>query len=161
MRLLTIDIIDDQNLLDRFSKNIKHKRKIITTLKSICRRILSDANIYFGRLNIAVTDNKTMQKYNVDFLGHDYATDVISFQVDYKESRKKTGEVKKYLEGDVLVCADVAIERAIEFTWSPLEEFFLYAIHGTLHLAGYDDKNKNSRKIMRQKESEYLINIPK
>ncbi|MDR1053426.1 MAG: rRNA maturation RNase YbeY [Planctomycetaceae bacterium] len=160
MKLLTIDLIDSQKLLDRFGKNIKHKQRIIATLKSICKRILNDADIRFGHLNIAIVDGKTMRKYNVEFLGHDYVTDVISFQVDYKEENCKNGKTKKYIEGDILVCADMAFERASEFKWSPLEELFLYTIHGTLHLAGYDDKNKNAKKRMQKKESEY-INITK
>jgi probable rRNA maturation factor len=157
MQSLIVDVIDDQNLLCRFSKNVKHKQKIIRELKTICGRILNDANICFGHLNIAIVDGEAMHKYNIQFLGHDYVTDVISFQVDYKETGKKN--VQKYLEGDILVCADVAIDRAKEFGWSSLEEFFLYAIHGTLHLAGYDDKKATAKKIMQKKESEYINEI--
>ncbi|MDR1290235.1 MAG: rRNA maturation RNase YbeY [Planctomycetaceae bacterium] len=160
MKLLTIDIIDSQKLLDRFGGDIKYKRQIIATLKSICKQILDDADIRFGYLNIAIVDGTTMRKYNVEFLGHDYVTDVISFPVDYKEENYKNGQTKKYIEGDILVCADMAFERASEFNWSPLEELFLYTIHGTLHLAGYDDKNKNAKKRMKKKETEY-INITK
>ncbi|MDR2345130.1 MAG: rRNA maturation RNase YbeY [Planctomycetaceae bacterium] len=160
MQLLSIDIIDDQNLLDRFAyKKASNRQTIITSLELICRRILNDAEIYFGQINIVIVDSQTMQKYNTEFLGHDYVTDVISFPIDYKESYGKNGIVKKNLEADILICTDMAFERAKEFMWSPLEEFFLYAIHGTLHLAGYDDKDEISKKIMQQKESEYSLNV--
>ncbi|MDR2641154.1 MAG: rRNA maturation RNase YbeY [Planctomycetaceae bacterium] len=155
MQSFTVNVIDEQNLLCLFSKNAKHKQKITITLKTICHQILDDANISCGHLNIAIVNGETMLKYNAKFLGHDYVTDVISFQVDYKETNKN-GNVQKYLEGDIIVCADTAIERANEFNWSPLEEFFLYAIHGSLHLVGYDDKKTNSKKTMRKKESEYI-----
>ncbi|MDR1477442.1 MAG: rRNA maturation RNase YbeY [Planctomycetaceae bacterium] len=160
MKLLTIDVIDEQELLVRFGNGARCRKEIVTILKLIGRRVLGDVGICFGHLNIAVVDGVKMQEYNVEFLGHDYVTDVISFMVDYKEEIDKNGEVKKYIEGDILVCVDVAFERASEFEWSPLEEFFLYAIHGTLHLAGYDDKNKNAKIKMQKKESEY-INILK
>jgi probable rRNA maturation factor len=160
MRSLVVNIIDEQNLLIRFSRNKQHKRKIISALKSICRRILCDADICFGGINVVIVGGAEIRVYNAGFLGHDYVTDVISFLVDYKECGSNNGNVKKYLEGDILVCADAAIERADEFGWSPLEELFLYAIHGVLHLAGYDDKKITAKKRMQKKESEY-INIIK
>ncbi|MDR2170977.1 MAG: rRNA maturation RNase YbeY [Planctomycetaceae bacterium] len=158
MKSLTVNIIDDQKLLIRFGDGAKCKQKIIAILKSICKRILFDVGINCGRLNIVIVGGVVMRGYNVEFLGHDYVTDVISFVIDYDESCEG-GVIRRYLEGDILACVDVAFERAAEFGWSPLEEFCLYAIHGALHLAGYDDKNKTAKKIMKKKENEYIKKI--
>jgi probable rRNA maturation factor len=160
MRSLVVEVIDEQNLLCCFSEYVKCRKRIVAELKEICCRILSDVDICFGHLNVAIVGGVAMREYNIRFLGHDYVTDVISFRIDYKETCEGD-KVCRYLEGDIVVCAEVAIERSSEFGWSALEEFFLYVIHGTLHLAGYDDKKNAAKKIMQKKESEYINKIKK
>jgi len=118
-------------------------------IRSVCERILADAQIVTGRLGIVIVDNETIHNLNNDFLHHDYPTDVISFQV---ESEPENG----YLEGEVIVSAEMASDRAPEFGWSVKEELILYVIHGLLHLVGFDDQTTKDCKIIREKERYYL-----
>ncbi|MCL2304342.1 MAG: rRNA maturation RNase YbeY [Planctomycetaceae bacterium] len=118
-------------------------------IRSVCEKILADAGIVSGRLGVVVVDNETIYNLNRDFLQHDYPTDVISFQT---ESEPENG----YLEGEVIVSAEMAQNRAPEFGWSVKEELILYVIHGLLHLVGFDDMTAEDSKIMREKERYYL-----
>ncbi len=92
-------------------------------------------------------DNAEIHRVNRQFLEHDFATDVISFSL---------GEPDGPLEGDLMVSAEMAVEQAARYGWSPLEELLLYVIHGTLHLVGYDDLTEEDRAVMRRQESHYL-----
>jgi len=118
-------------------------------IRNVCEKILADAGITSGRLGIVIVDNETIHNLNKDFLQHDYPTDVISFQV---ESEPENG----YLEGEVIVSAEMALSRAPEFSWSVKEELILYVIHGLLHLVGFDDGTAEECKIIREKERYYL-----
>lgn len=116
-------------------------------IKKACRQIMADADFHKGRLEILLTNNERIHQLNRQFLEHDYATDVISFEM----SRKRGN-----LEGCVAVSAEMANERCEEFHWSASEELTLYIIHGTLHLVGYDDHAPDDEEEMREMESHYL-----
>ena len=118
-------------------------------IRLVCEKILEDAAIVSGRIGIVIVDNDTIHNLNRDFLQHDYPTDVISFQVE-------SDSEKGHLEGEVIVSAEMALERAPEFKWSVKEELILYIIHGLLHLVGYDDLTPKDREMIREKESFYL-----
>ena len=118
-------------------------------IRLVCEKILADAAIVSGRIGIVIVDNDTIHSLNKDFLHHDYPTDVISFQVEPDLE-------KGYLEGEVIVSAEMALERAPEFKWSVKEELILYIIHGLLHLVGYDDLTPLDREKIREKERFYL-----
>ena len=116
-------------------------------IKKVCRQILTDAGFSKGRLEILMADNERIHQMNRQFLEHDYATDVISFEM----SRKRGN-----LEGCIAVSAEMATERCEEYRWSAVEELTLYIIHGTLHLVGYDDEDPDDEEEMREQETHYL-----
>ena len=127
-------------------------------VRTVCERILDDCGIQHGRINVVLVDGDTIRQYNRDFLQHDYPTDTISFPI---EDRRSEG----HLEGEVLVCTEIAKDRAKEFGWTAEEELLLYVVHGMLHLTGFDDATLEQRTIMQEKEREYLstlgIQMPK
>ena len=121
-------------------------------VRTICERILDDYGIRSGKMNVVLMDSDTIQQYNRDFLQHDYPTDTISFPL---EDRRSEG----HLEGEVLVCTDIARERAKEFGWTAEEELLLYVIHGLLHLTGFSDTTPEQQAVMQDKEREYLATL--
>ncbi|MDR2754269.1 MAG: rRNA maturation RNase YbeY [Planctomycetaceae bacterium] len=143
-----IEVLDEQEYLVVDTEKIR----------TICEKILDDFNIQNGKLGVILVNNDTIQQYNRDFLKHDYPTDVISFPI---VDRRYEG----HLEAEILVCTQVALNRAGEFGWLPEEELLLYVIHGVLHLVGFDDKTPENQSVMQQKECEYLtqlgITVPK
>jgi probable rRNA maturation factor len=110
-------------------------------------QILADEKIRRGSVSIAVVDNAAIRQLNRHHLDHDYATDVLSFVFEHQGDR---------LDGEIVLNAEIAIERAPEFGFSPTEELTLYLIHGTLHLVGYDDHSDAERKRMQRRQEHYL-----
>lgn len=120
--------------------------------QSICETlgaIISDAGFKNGLLSIAIVDDPTIHKLNVQYLDHDYETDVLSFVLTADESRS-------WLEGEVIASYDTARRVAAELGWEVMDELLLYLIHGTLHLIGMDDKTDELRAAMRAAETKYL-----
>jgi len=121
-------------------------------VRVVCERILADGKIISGRINVVLVNSDTIQQYNRDFLQHDYPTDTISFPIDDRQS-------EGHLEGEVLVCTEVAKERSEEFGWTAEEESLLYVVHGMLHLIGFEDALPEQQEVMQEKERYYLAAI--
>ena len=116
-------------------------------LRRAVRAILGEAAIGEALVSVAVVDDGTIRELNRRYLGHDEATDVLSFVLE------ETGD---RLEGEIVVSADTAAETAPRFGWSAEDELLLYVIHGMLHLVGYDDTTPRKRAMMRKRERKYL-----
>ncbi|MDA1049245.1 MAG: rRNA maturation RNase YbeY [Planctomycetota bacterium] len=116
-------------------------------LQAAVRRVLDGESIEEADVSVAIVDDATIHVLNRKYLQHDYATDVLSFLLS------SSGDL---LEGEIIVSADTAAREAIRFRSSLLDELLLYLIHGTLHLAGYDDASDSERATMRVKERQYL-----
>lgn len=92
-----------------------------------------------------VSDEKILE-VNREYLGHDYYTDIITF--DYDE-----GDV---INGDMVISLDTVRTNAEQFGKSYDEELHRVIIHGILHLCGIDDKKPGEREIMEQAENKAL-----
>ncbi len=117
------------------------RQKIIITLE----QLLFDEKVEEATVNIIVMDNEGIQKINNKYLEHDYPTDVISFKME-----------EDVFEAEVYISIEMAMSNAAEYKSSWREELVRYAIHGILHLLGYDDSTDESVAIMRKKEKKYL-----
>lgn len=135
---IIVDIVNRQERLPVQSERIEF----------VLKQILFDAGFKSGRLEVVLVDDPTIHELNVQYLGHDYATDVLSFEMDRDDEQAM-------LEGNIIVSTDTAAERAAEFKTTPTEELFLYMVHGTLHLVGYDDHTKEDAPAMRAAEKKY------
>lgn len=112
-------------------------------LSRAVRIILEEAGIVAARVSLAVVDDPTMAQLNEQYLNHEGPTDVLSFLLEREGDR---------LEGEVILGAPVAKREAKRYGWPAENELLLYAIHGTLHLVGYDDHTPEQRAEMRQHE---------
>ena len=83
---------------------------------------------------------------NIEFLQHDYYTDIITF--DYSTKRK--------ISGDLFISLDTVKSNAELFGKDYDEEFMRVVIHGVLHLCGINDKGEGEREIMEQHENDAL-----
>jgi probable rRNA maturation factor len=119
----------------------------IDRLTRAVEMVLSDEGVEAAAINVAIVDDPTIHDLNRRFLDHDEPTDVLSFVLDDDAGR---------LEGDVIASADTAIRTAAHLQWPAADELLLYAIHGTLHLVGYDDLDSESRREMRERERHCL-----
>ena len=110
-----------------------------------------------AQVSVFLTGNKEIRRINKRHLGHDYATDVISF---WMENEYLAESESKYL-GDLAVSVEMAKNTAKELKISFKEELARYLVHGTLHLLGYDDKKPKDRKKMHTKQENILTRITK
>lgn len=82
-----------------------------------------------GEVNVLLTSSGAMRGLNRSFRGLDKPTDVLSFPAI-------AGTPK--LAGDIAISADIAAANARRYGHSPAQEVKILALHGILHLAGYD-----------------------
>lgn len=85
---------------------------------------------------------------NVAFLGHDYFTDIITF--DYSE----LGE--GFVAGDIFIDVETVADNARLYGATRREEMLRVVVHGLLHLCGQKDKTPRAEKQMHRKEDKYL-----
>jgi probable rRNA maturation factor len=104
-----------------------------------------------GTLAVALVSDREIRRVHREFLGDDSVTDVISFRLDEDAPCGHDAVL-----GDVVVSVDTAIREALQRQVSPAEEAALYAIHGTLHVVGYEDGEPRERRRMRRAEAKYL-----
>ena len=99
-----------------------------------------------GDVTLVFCSDDYLLEMNKEHLDHDYYTDIITF--DNSDSNR--------VEGDVFISIDRVTENAKEFQVPVHNEFARVAIHGLLHLLGYNDKTDKQIRIMREKENAYL-----
>ena len=104
-------------------------------------------------LNIILLGRQAMTALNQDFLGHEGATDVITFDLR-PESGTPAGAGDAIAE--IYVCPEVAIAAAARLGLPASRELVLYIVHGMLHLAGYDDLVPADAAKMRKAEARVL-----
>ena len=150
---LALDITDQQSLLA-----VDHDR-----LRAALARVLTAERIVSAEISLALVDDAEIQRVNREFLGHDYATDVISFvlndeasPLDEKRSSRVAESAPPHLEGELIVSTETALREAAAHGWTPADELLLYVVHGLLHLCGYDDLTDEARPVMRAREREVL-----
>lgn len=136
LNLHTIDITN-ASLVKGIRKSILYKA-VLRTLEGEC---IDNADVSV----ILVNDDEILE-LNTKYLHHNYTTDVITFPLD---------EGKK-VEGEIYISVDTAREQAKEYLVTFINELTRLAIHGTLHLVGYDDATKKERLQMHELENKYL-----
>ena len=99
-----------------------------------------------GEVGYMFVDDEKILEVNREYLGHDYYTDIITF--DYDE-----GDV---LNGDLVISLDTVRTNAEQFGKSYEEELHRVIIHGILHLCGLNDKGPGEREIMEEAENRAL-----
>ncbi len=139
----------EDELLVEFGAEVEHPLDL-ERLRRVVTRICVDHGISVGHLSFTVLGDERIHALNRETLGHDYPTDVISF--DYVEPERRSTRV----EGEVVVNADYAAREAPEHGHGPAEELLLYCIHGTLHVLGYDDDEPDAAATMAELQERYL-----
>lgn len=99
-------------------------------------------------LSLLLTDDAEIRQLNKTYRKLDQATDVLSFPQD-EEAVNESG---KTLLGDVVISVETAARQAEEHHLSFNEELILLAIHGILHLLGYDhERSPQDARVMKDK----------
>lgn len=100
-------------------------------------------------VSVVLTDDAGIRALNRAYRQEDRATDVLAFPQPGSPERPQP-------LGDVVISVERAVEQAREAGWSLEEELELLAVHGTLHLLGYEDEDAAARARMEQRQEEIL-----
>lgn len=103
-----------------------------------------------GEINYIFCSSEYHRQMNRDFIGHDYFTDVITFE----EREGRVGE--GIVSGEVYIDVDTVTDNAHIYNVLPVNEMRRVIIHGALHLCGHRDKAPSAERKMRQMENRYL-----
>jgi len=110
------------------------------------RRVAATYGKKIGEVGYLFCDDEHILEVNREYLGHDYYTDIITF--DYDE-----GNV---VNGDLVISLDTVRTNAELFKKEYDEELHRVIIHGILHLCGLNDKGPGERELMEAAENAAL-----
>jgi probable rRNA maturation factor len=132
-------------------------------LTEVVRTTLEAEQVESAEISVAVVDNEEIHALNRQYLAHDYETDVLSFLLESSPGPESTAPpaprgraAGATLSGEIIMSAEMALQLAGEYHWSPQDELVLYLVHGLLHLCGYDDLTPPERELMRARERDVL-----
>lgn len=118
------------------------ERKVTRWIKSVA----ADYGFSVGQINYIFCSDERELAVNREFLGHDYYTDVITF--DYSTA--------SVLNGDIFISLDTVRSNAEMVGCSFDAELLRILIHGVLHLTGQGDKTPETKAQMTEKEEKAL-----
>ena len=141
--------------------------------KFAIKHLLEGALKYLGQpssqleMSLSIVSPDEIQSLNNSFRGVDSVTDVLSFPTIDNPERKVlditqfsadviNSDTHKLNLGDVIICKERAIEQANEYGHSVKREMSFLALHGLLHLLGYDHVDGADEEQMTRLQSEIL-----
>ncbi len=123
------------------------------------------AGVKVVTISMTLCGKTKIRRLNREYRHKDYATDVLSFPI-YENLRPDRKVLEKNLPqvelGDLIICKDVALKQAKEFKITYEQEVIHLAVHGFLHLLGFDHEiSTKEEKIMEENESKLVGKIYK
>lgn len=108
-------------------------------------------------VDITLVDDTAIHELNRTYRGIDRPTDVLSFALDEGEEEPEVDDDEiEHLLGDVIISAPTAVRQGEEYGHGLEREMTYLAVHGMLHLLGYDHMEEKDKLIMRKREEEVL-----
>jgi probable rRNA maturation factor len=112
-----------------------------------------------AEVSLILADDACIKQLNSDYRGIDQPTDVLSFALDEDPADLPiigTPEEFPDLLGDIYVSVERAFEQAERYGHSPQREIAYLAVHGLLHLLGFDHQDPAATAAMRSAEEQIL-----
>lgn len=132
------------NKISGYNKSFKDIKRILKYLSKEMNQQLS--------VSIHICDSKEIRKLNKEHRDKDSSTDVLSFPHNEFEG-------KHLYIGDIFINKDIIVKQAKEIESDPITELTFLAMHGLLHLIGYDHINNELEEEMTAKQREIFINL--
>ncbi len=149
---LSLDILSLQPVLEKSFQTYLSKNPHFHTVKKV-------------NLTMTLCGKAKIKKLNHSYRQKNYATDVLSFPLydNIRPDKKVKEQLFREIDlGDIVICKEVAKSQAQEFGITFEQEVIHLAVHGLLHLLGFDHEiSKKEEKIMEAHESELVNKIYK
>lgn len=130
---------------DGSNYRLRDKRLIRKWLREIAR---AEGDYRIEQVNYIFCSSERHRAMNIEFLGHDYFTDIITFD----DSRLKEG----WIAGDIFIDVETVADNARIYGTTARREMLRVVAHGVLHLCGQKDKTPRAERQMHAKEDRYL-----
>ena len=112
-----------------------------------------------GTVNVLVTDGTLVRSLNHNFRGQNKSTDVLSFPSALPPA-VGADSAKPLPAGDIAISADIAMSNASRLGHSAVEEVKILALHGILHLAGFDHERDNGKMARKEAALRRELGLP-
>ena len=130
---------------DSTTYRFRKKRRVADWLRTVAKA----EGYTLGDVTYIFCSSAVHRQMNIDYIGHDYFTDVITF--DYSDLK---GE--GYVSGDIFIDVETVADNARIYGSTARQEMLRVVVHGLLHLCGQKDKTPRAEKQMHRKEDKYL-----
>jgi len=131
--------------------SIRNESARLYNVESIRHAVLSTCaavTVPDGEISVLLTSNEAVRDLNGRFRGIPEETDVLTFLAD---------DASGTICGDIAIATEYAELQAALRLVDPCEEIAFLAIHGTLHLAGFDDEDESERAQMVRQMNEIAV----
>lgn len=135
----------------------------LSILRALARRTLESEGLDGAyEMTITIVPEERMRELNLSQRGIDGVTDVLSFPLVDQDGAGFVlpPDAPTHL-GDVVLALEQVRSQAIEYNHSFERELAYLAVHGILHLLGYDHEDDEDRLQMRTREEEVLADLPR
>jgi probable rRNA maturation factor len=108
-------------------------------------------------VNVLVTNGAALRALNRRFRSKNTSTDVLSFPSSSTSSNNRKSPA---IAGEIAISADIAVQNAFRFGHSAAQEVKILALHGILHLAGYDHEHDNGAMARKEARLRKALRLP-
>ncbi|HBV88119.1 rRNA maturation RNase YbeY [Desulfosporosinus sp.] len=112
-----------------------------------------------AEVSLMLVDDQRIHTLNREYRGVDRPTDVLSFALQEEMEDEPEIEEEDEMLGDIVISIERARDQAEEYGHSFEREIVYLAVHGTLHLLGFDHEEENGKQEMRTKEEEVMAKL--
>jgi probable rRNA maturation factor len=109
-----------------------------------------------GTVNVLVTGSAAVRSLNQRFRRQNKVTDVLSFPSIASPAESRRAK----LAGDVAISADIACKNSLRFGHTAAQEVKILALHGILHLAGFDHEHDNGEMARKEMKLRRDLGLP-
>ena len=108
-------------------------------------------------VGLIIVDDEVIREMNRAYRGIDSVTDVLSFALDEGEEDFEIKGIEDNMLGDIYISIERALEQSERYGHGIERELCFLALHGLLHLSGYDHQNEEDEAVMNGKIEKVLV----
>ena len=139
-------------IISSFPADLEFEPEILATVQTAASKAGALYGLKNAEVSITLTNNEHIHELNLRYRGIDRPTDVLSFALNEGEEPEIFDGPAVDVLGDIIISVERTVEQAAEYGHSVQREIAFLAVHGMLHLLGYDHMEEADRIEMRREE---------
>ncbi|MGE5581583.1 MAG: rRNA maturation RNase YbeY [Bacillota bacterium] len=147
-------------LINNLQEIVPVSDDLIALLERVLQQGLADHAKPQAEVSVVLVTDDYIKELNLEYRGLDQPTDVLSFAMEEGEAAFSTAYLPADLPellGDIYISVERAVEQAKEYGNTLAREICYLAIHGLLHLLGFDHQSPEQTALMRAAEEKILL----